>query len=251
MIIEAFTFTYTRLRHLKVAVERITGFTPDGKPAGYVADLSAQAKIALGAALAQKVKTGKARGRLQTVQDEAHASTVMAHACMRSCYRDDQESLESIGGVPTDDKTAAQTLHRMKELSAVWAALPNVPGTNTPFAVKDVTLATFDEQHDDLDDKITDYTKESALLDNEEAKLRVLNGKAERFHFGRVNPRAGAIRRRHAGTGVDRSGAGAAEHAEAGSGDVLADGEPGRRRRAFAVRCGARHEFPGVAQRPG
>jgi hypothetical protein len=83
--------------------------------------------------------------------------------------------------VPTDDKTAAQTLHRMKELSAVWEALPNVPETTKAFAVQGVTEAVFDQQIEELDAKISEYSKESALLDNQEAKLRVLNARVEDF----------------------------------------------------------------------
>jgi hypothetical protein len=181
MIIEAFTQTYTRLRYLKVAVESIPGFMPDGKPAGYVVQLTGQAKAALDVALDQKVKTGHARGALQTIHDSAHNNVVMVHACMKSCYRNERAALDSIRGAPTDDKSAAQTLHRMKELSAVWAALPNVPETNLPFAVRGVAQENFDEQLEELDGKITVYTKESALLDNEEAKLRVFNAKVEDF----------------------------------------------------------------------
>ena len=83
MIIEAFTQTYTRLRYLKVAVEFITGFLPDGKPASYAGQLATDAKDSLETALAQKVKTGQARGELQTLQAAAHDNAVMAHACMK------------------------------------------------------------------------------------------------------------------------------------------------------------------------
>ena len=84
MIIEAFTQTYTRLRYLKVAVESISGFTPDAKPASYVGQLTTDAKEALETALAQKVKAGQARGELQSLQTAAHDNVVMAHACMKS-----------------------------------------------------------------------------------------------------------------------------------------------------------------------
>jgi hypothetical protein len=181
MIIEAFTQTYTRLRYLKVASDSISGFMPDGKPASYVVQLTTEAKSGLEAALDQKVTTSQARGALQTVQEAAHDNAVMVHACMKSCFRSDAAAMDSIRGVPTDDKNGAQTLHRMKELSAVWNALPNVPDTTKPFVVRGVTQAIFDQQIEELDAKITAYTKESALLDNEEAKLRVFNARVEDF----------------------------------------------------------------------
>lgn len=181
MIIETFTQTHTRLRYLNVATTNIADFKPDGRPATYVATLTGNAKTALATALTQKVLATTTRGELQELVDEAHGLVVMVHACMKSCYRKDKASRDSIRGVPTDDKTPAQTLHRMKELSAVWAALPNVPGTGENFAVRGTTKATFDTLMDELDAKITESTKEGVLLDNQEAKLRVFNADAEDF----------------------------------------------------------------------
>ncbi len=181
MIIEAFTQTYTRLRYLKVAVTSIPDFKPDGKPAAHVTTLADSAKLGLEVALTQKVTAATTRGQLETLWDTAHDQSVVVHACMKSCYRHDRASLDSIRAVPTDDKTAAQTLHRMKELSAVWAALPSLPGSGELFAVRGVTKASFDTLLDGLDDKITESTQESVLLDNEEAKLRVLNSQVEDF----------------------------------------------------------------------
>lgn len=181
MIIETFTQTHTRLRYLNVATTNIADFKPDGRPATYVATLTTNAKTALAAALAQKVLATSTRGELQVLLADAHDKVVMVHACMKSCYRKDKASRDSIRAVPTDDKTPAQTLHRMKELSAVWAALPNVPGTGENFAVRTVTKASFDTLMDELDAKITESTKEGVLLDNQEAKLRVFNTDAEDF----------------------------------------------------------------------
>ena len=181
MIIEAFTQTYTRLRYLHVAATSITDFKPDGKPASHVTDLTTSARGGLTTALAQKVKATTTRGELLTLVETAHGQVVTIHACMKSCYRHDRASLDSIRAVPTDDKSPVETLHRMKELIAVWDALPSVPGTTDPFAVRGITRLTFGTLADALDLKISASTKESTLLGNEEAKLRVFNEDVEDF----------------------------------------------------------------------
>ena len=181
MIIEAFTQTYTRLRYLHVATTSIADFKPDGKPASHVTDLTTSARGGLTTALAQKVKATTTRGELLTLVETAHSQVVTIHACMKSCYRHDRASLDSIRAVPTDDKSPVETLHRMKELIAVWDALPSVPGTTDPFAVRGITRITFGTLADALDLKISASTKESTLLGNEEAKLRVFNEDVEDF----------------------------------------------------------------------
>lgn len=181
MIIEAFTQSYTRLRYLTVATTSILDFKPDGKTTSFVVSLATSAKDALTSALHQKVKAAITRGELLALQAAAHDQVVAVYACMKSCYRHDRASLDSIQAVPTDDKSAVETLHRMKELMAVWDALPSVPGTTDPFAVRGITRLTFGTLAEDLDANISANTREGTLLGNEEAKLRVFNSQVEDF----------------------------------------------------------------------
>jgi hypothetical protein len=139
------------------------------------------AKGALDAALLQKAKADFARGAQETAVHNGHKAAVMVHACMKSCFRTDRASLDSIKGVPTDDQTATDTLNRMKALNNVWSNLPNPPGASGPFAVRDITRTAFGKLLDALDARIDDYTKESGLLDKEEANLRGLNATLDDF----------------------------------------------------------------------
>ena len=133
MIIETFAFTYTRLRYLHAAVDSIAPpFHPDGKDADAVAQYLAQGKIALDLALDQKTKTDLARGRQGLAVQAGHSATVMAHACMKSCYRTDEVSLEALRRVPTQDETPPDTLQRMKKLCSVGGSCRTRRGRARP-----------------------------------------------------------------------------------------------------------------------
>ncbi len=56
---------------------------------------------------------------------------------MKSRYRSDPGSLSAITRLPTDDDTPAKTGTRMQLMIDLWTALPNPPGSATPFKAWD------------------------------------------------------------------------------------------------------------------
>ena len=58
-----------------------------------------------------------------------HTLCVQVYPIMQSRYRKDAGSLKAIERLPVDDRNAADTRDRLKAIAALWASLPNPPGS--------------------------------------------------------------------------------------------------------------------------
>lgn len=131
---KSFDFEILQMRYIKAAMDEIPSFQPDGKAA-------AQAQAMIDAALAVRttfqnadVTLGLARGELAETSDMLHTACVQVYAIMKNRFRADPGSLQAINRLPVDDRTTRDTVRRAEAISALWAQLPNPPGSATPFA---------------------------------------------------------------------------------------------------------------------
>ena len=141
--IEAYTFVLSRLRYLVAAVTDIPTFKPDGKPASAYTDLPAQCEQAYGALLGPFNLAGAALDVMQAARAAGHADAVAVYGCMKLCYRADVACDRSIRSIPKSNSTPERALARMQSTATLWATLPNVPGTNAPLAVGEITAGSF------------------------------------------------------------------------------------------------------------
>lgn len=153
--IDTYTFVLTRLRYLSAAATSISGFTPDGKSAGYCADQMQLAEDAYGDLFRVFNPANLAHGALTDAFTQTHDACVAVYACMKSLYRKDVESSGSIRRLPTQDQSPGKTLARGKAIDALWGTLPNVPGTSGPMVVGEITAVSFGEMVLDFDGKIS------------------------------------------------------------------------------------------------
>jgi hypothetical protein len=133
------------MQRLKKALAQpeLTGFLPDGKTLEDVTSIVGSIGSTKGNLIGRDIALRFALGAQESATTLLHDGCVAAYANMRSVYRRDVPSLRAIRRIPKRDQTPAQTLTRGDLTAQVWAGLPNMPGTGTPFKVGSLTLTTF------------------------------------------------------------------------------------------------------------
>ncbi len=132
-------------RYVKAAMEEIASFRPDGKTPADVQTLIDSVVTAQTTFLNKKTTLDLARGELDEAVAELHLACTQVYPIMKVRYRTDPGSLQAINRLPVQDRTPRETLTRGEAMSALWAQLPNPPGSATPFKAWDtMDKATFD-----------------------------------------------------------------------------------------------------------
>lgn len=153
---EGINFVIKQLQRLKKALgqSELTGFAPDGKVladvSGFLGQIGSTKNDLIGRDISLRIGLGAEEVAATTV----HGYAVDAYANMRSVYRRDVAHLRAIRRIPKRDQTPAQTLTRGDLTAQVWAQLPNMPGTTTPFKVGSLTLTSFNLVLADLRTKV-------------------------------------------------------------------------------------------------
>ncbi len=181
MITDAVQFSVIRLRYLKVAVDALPTFKPDGKTPEDVGNMLENAIEALSAGFSLEAQLNMARGNFESQHQSSHAACVDVYACMKSCYRGDAGALAAIIRVATEDRTPNETFARMQDLAAVWGNLPNAPGTDAPLAVRGINPEVFSEMIAGFDVGWQAYTNLNAQVRTFEGALRAQNDVWEDF----------------------------------------------------------------------
>ena len=175
MITDALLFTVIRLRYLKVAVDALPAFKPDGKTPAEVNQMLIDAKNALSNGFSLEAQLNTARGNFEADYGLCHVACVDVYACMKSCYRNDPGALAAIIRTATDDRTPTDTYKRLQDLAAVWANLPPAPGTDAPLVVRGIDPEAFGLMINGFDNKWQTYTNLSAQMTSLEGTLRAQN----------------------------------------------------------------------------
>jgi len=138
-------FDILQARYVKAAMDEIASYRPEGKtPADVLAliDATVAAQTTL---LNKSTALDLARGELQEAMDLLHVACTQVYPIMKVIYRTDPGSLRAINALPVHDRTPRETLARAEAISALWAKLPNPPGSATPFKAWDtMDKAAFD-----------------------------------------------------------------------------------------------------------
>ena len=152
--VENYNFVLTRLRYLAAAVINIPNFRPDGKPPAAFTDLPPLAEQSFAALLVRYNAANLAEGTMRHSFGGAYAEAVTVYACMKSCFRADPNCRRAIRSLPKAARTPDRTVVRMKALTELWGTLPNVPGTNAPLLVGEMTAGSFGSMATDFDAKV-------------------------------------------------------------------------------------------------
>jgi hypothetical protein len=146
---EAYNFELLRLRYIKLAMDAIASYRPDGKTPAEVGAMittatapnNPRAKFEAAEATLQL-----ARGEYAEDLAEGHEICVQVFPIMKSRFRADPGSTSAIASLPTGDQSGNETLTRLKAISNLWGKLPNPPGSATVFKAWDtMDKAAFDQ----------------------------------------------------------------------------------------------------------
>lgn len=150
----AFDFAGLQCRHTKAAMNNLPTYRPDGlTPAEVQAIIDSAYGVRTSFESAESAYN-LAHGALGDAQTAGHCAAIQVYGIMKSRYRKMPGTLEAINKLPVDDKTIGDTLERMRDLSSLWGALPNPPGSTTAFKAWDTMGKTeFDALLASLDTK--------------------------------------------------------------------------------------------------
>ena len=80
---------------------------------------------------------------MHEAHDTLHDANVDVYMALKSAYRKDAPSLNSIESLPVDDQSVDETFTRGKSIEIKWGQLPNPSGWAGPFKVGPITHAVF------------------------------------------------------------------------------------------------------------
>jgi hypothetical protein len=143
-----------RLGYLKAALKVVPEFQPDGKPAAFVSEQAEAANAAFRSLVSQFNAAHVAEGGLAAAFEQCHQDCTAVYACLKSVYRADAQCRRSILELPKEDRSPGKTLERLKATAALWATLPNVPGTDAPMTMGNITRESLAATVASLDAKL-------------------------------------------------------------------------------------------------
>ncbi len=139
-----FSFHVSQLNYIKGAMALLPAYRPDAKTVAQVDAIIAAAQPVRTAYLDKRSSLQTARADLGAARVAAHAAAVSVQPLMKSVYRTDPTSYETVARLPVKDRAVAATVTRCEAVSNLWSKLPNPPGTATPFVAGELTRAQFD-----------------------------------------------------------------------------------------------------------
>ncbi len=140
-----YDFRVMQLRYIKAAVDDIPEYRPDGMDVAAVDAVLTDAGTVRQTYIDRKTEFDLARADYRASVDEGHDTVIGVYAAIKSRYRKDPASLDSINNLPVDDRTAADTIKRMQQTSSLWGKLPNIGTPPAAFvAWQGMTKAAFD-----------------------------------------------------------------------------------------------------------
>ena len=141
---DEFDFSVTQLTAIKDAMQNIPAYRPDNKEPAFVLGLIEASNLARGTYGSKETTLKLARGNCKGACKEGRKLAIKAYGLMKDLYRSDPGATESIVSIPTRGDSVPRTLKRMTKTSEVWAQLPNMPGTTSPFVAGETTKENFD-----------------------------------------------------------------------------------------------------------
>ena len=138
-----YNFVLSQVRYIRVAMNLFPAFKPDDYVVSTVDSIIGNATQVRRDYLAKDGLLALARGAVHEAHDKVHDANVNVYMALKSAYRKDVDSLNSIEGLPVDDKSVQETFTRGESIEIKWGQLPNPPGWDGPFKVGPITQGVF------------------------------------------------------------------------------------------------------------
>lgn len=142
MLIE-FNFALSQVRYIRVAMNLFPTFKPDDCVVSTVDSIIGNATQVRRDYLAKDGLLALARGAVHAAHNTLHDANVDVYMALKSAYRKDVDSMNSIESLPVDDQSVKETFTRGESIEIKWGQLPNPPGWQGPFKVGPITHAVF------------------------------------------------------------------------------------------------------------
>lgn len=130
---KAVDFEVLQGRYVKAAMDKIATFRPEGKTPAAAQALIDVLTTSQATFNTKSTTLALARGELQEKIDALHVLCTQIYPIMKVVYRTDAGSLRAVNGLPVVDRSQRETIGRGEAVSALWAQLPNPPGSANPF----------------------------------------------------------------------------------------------------------------------
>jgi len=127
-MLEEYNFEVDRLDGTHSVMTLVAAYRPDDKtPADVQTMLTASTTLRDATYLQRHAEKNSADAQFNGALDNLHDACVAVYGAMRSRYRKDPVSMESIAKLPTQDQTIAETRLRSTLLLRTWKLLPLPP----------------------------------------------------------------------------------------------------------------------------
>lgn len=124
-MLEEYNFELDRTRGTMAVMNLVPTFRPDDKdPAAVQGLIDAAVLVRDDIYLTRYTERNQMDAQSHAAVEALHKANVAVHGAMRSRYRDDKVSLESIEKVPVQDRTPGETRQRATILLKTWLLLP-------------------------------------------------------------------------------------------------------------------------------
>ncbi|MFN2507557.1 MAG: fibronectin type III domain-containing protein [Chthoniobacterales bacterium] len=195
-----FDFHLLQLRYIQAAAAQIPTYRPDSMDAAALGAVITNAKAVRQAYIDAKSDFDLARGEYREAINNGHDASIGVYAAMKSRYRKDPGSLQSVEALPVDDRSADETTKRMQQTSSLWGKLPNIGTPPAPFVAWqgmgktdfDAILTTITTRQETVPDKDQAFQVAEGNLHETDADLSDLVTAA--LQQGRAQFRSGASR---------------------------------------------------------
>jgi hypothetical protein len=159
-----FDFNLLQLRYVQAAANKIPTFRPDGLTPAAIGAVVTAASGVRQVYIDTRNDFDLGRGSYRQAVNDGHDAAIGVFAAMKSRYRKDAATLDTISGLPVDDQSAADTTKRMDQTTSLWGKLPLI---GTP-AAQFVAWAGMAKT--DFDSLLTSMaTKQAGLPDKDQA----------------------------------------------------------------------------------
>jgi hypothetical protein len=199
-MLNEFDFHVTQVRYIKAAVHNYPAYAPDGKDEAAIDAMLTVANDVRDDYIEEKEIFDLARSGFRQAVNDLHDANVGVYAAMKSRYRKDPASLETIEALPVQDQTADETIKRAEQISSLWSKLPDIGTPPAPFvAWQEMDKAAFDVLKGSAKTKKTDLPDKDQAFQVAEGNLHATDADLADFATaalaqGRAQFRSGPAR---------------------------------------------------------
>jgi hypothetical protein len=133
MLSDDFKFHLGQVEKIKLLMEDLPAFRPDGRTPLQIQALVTAAETVYRTFREADIDLNLAQGRFEDALTQGHQICLQVYPIMKSRYRGDPQTVERILQLPVRDQTPPETETRLAAIVVLWASMPLPPEALTPF----------------------------------------------------------------------------------------------------------------------